>query len=256
MSEILDKLAKSAELKRDKLATNKAGYLAATALAGAFIGFGVILIAVIGGLLDPVGAPSLKIIQGLVFGVALSMVLVGGADLYTGNNLMMTIGALEKRTTILDLLKSWVASYAGNTVGSILCAILFFSAGLAVGATAEYIEKLALYKVSPTFSELLWRGVLCNILVCVGVWCFYKVQNEAAKILIVFCCIFPFITSGFEHSIANITLFSLAAMIPGGEVGYTDFIHNLVPVTIGNALGGALFVGVAFWISERQVNKG
>lgn len=255
MSETLDKLAKSAELKRDKLQFNKAGYAAVTMLGGAFIGFGVILISVIGGLLDPAGIASMKIAQGLVFGVALTMVLVGGADLYTGNNLIMVIGALEKRTTSLDLVKSWFASYAGNTVGSILCAAMFFAAGLAVGTTADYIEKLALYKVTPTFIELFWRGVLCNILVCMAVWGFYKLQHEAAKILMIFCCIFPFITSGFEHSIANITVFTLVAFIPGGEVGMQHFIHNLIPVTLGNAIGGAIFIGLAFWLSERKIQK-
>lgn len=255
MSETIDKLAKSAELKRDKLQHNVAGYIAVTLLGGAFIGFGILLISVIGGLLDPVGVPSMKIIQGLVFGVALTMVLVGGADLYTGNNLIMMIGALEKRTTWLDLVKSWVASYTGNAMGSIICAAMFFAAGLASGATAEYIEKLALYKVSPTFSELFWRGVLCNILVCMAVWGFYKLQQESAKILMIFCCIFPFITSSFEHSIANITVFSLAAFIPGGEVGLGHFLHNLVPVTLGNAAGGAIFIGLAFWLSERNRQK-
>lgn len=255
MSETIDKLAKSAELKRDKLQFNLAGYVAVTMLGGAFIGFGVLLISVIGGLLDPTGVPSMKIVQGLVFGVALTMVLVGGVDLYTGNNLIMMVGLLEKRTTWLDLVRSWIASYAGNAMGSIICAAMFFAAGLASGATAEFVEKLALYKVSSPFTELFWRGVLCNILVCMGVWGFYKVQNEAAKILVIFCCIFPFITSGFEHSIANITLFSLAALIPGGEVGMQHFIHNLIPVTLGNAVGGAIFIGLAFWLSERDVQK-
>lgn len=255
MSETIDKLARSAELKRDKLQHNIPGYIAVTMLGGAFIGFGVLLISIIGGLLDPTSVPSMKIVQGLVFGVALTMVLVGGADLYTGNNLIMMIGALEKRTTGLDLIKSWLASYTGNVVGSVICASMFFAAGLAVGTTGEYVEKLALYKVSPTFTELFWRGVLCNILVCMGVWGFYKLQQESAKIIMVFCCIFPFITSGFEHSIANITLFTLTALIPGGDIGMQHFIHNLIPVTLGNAVGGAVFIGFAFWLSERTVQK-
>lgn len=255
MSETIEKIAKSAELKRNKLHENIRGYVAVTLLGGAFIGFGILLIVIIGGLLDPVAAPSMKIIQGLVFGVALTMVLVGGADLYTGNNLIMMIGALEKRTTWLDLVRSWLASYTGNAVGSIICAAMFVAAGLATGATAEYIEKIALYKVSPTFTELFWRGVLCNILVCMAVWGFYKLQNEAAKIMMIFCCIFPFITAGFEHSIANFTVFTLAAMIPGGEVGLQHFIHNLIPVTVGNAIGGAVFIGFALWLSEGNVQK-
>ena len=177
------------------------------------------------------------------------MVIMIGADLFTGNNLVMTVGLLERKTTKLDLIKVWTTSWCGNFLGSILCAALYYYSGLHEGNIAAYVEKLAIYKIDNSFLELLMRGVLCNILVCLAVFCAYKLKNETAKIAVIFCCIFPFITSGFEHSVANMTLFSLAYMIDASTVSVADIFHNLIPVTVGNAIGGALFIGYAFWVS-------
>src|SRR5690606_36161522 len=185
-------------------------------------------------------------------GVALNMVILGGADLYTGNNLVMTVGALERKTTWGDLSRIWAASWSGNFLGSILFGYLFFAAGLAVGDIADYIMKITMAKTAPTFMELLVRGILCNFLVCYAVWCAYKVKNEAAKVLLIFCCIFPFITSGFEHSVANMTLFSLATFIVPETAPYMPMLKNLIAVSIGNGIGGGVFVGYAFWVSQKS----
>lgn len=251
MQETFDNLAKVAIYKRNLLESSKVGYLLVTALGGLFIGFGIVILIVIGGLLDPAGVPSMKIIQGLAFGIALCMVTIGGADLFTGNNLIMTIGVLEKKTSWLDLVKVWGYSYGGNFVGSFLCAVFFVLAGLATGTTGDYIEKIAVVKTSASFTELLFRGILCNTLVCLAVWCTYKLKSDSAKIAIIFCCIFPFITSGFEHSVANMTLFSMAMMI-SEAITFTDVLHNLIPVTIGNMIGGAIIIGAAFWYGKPK----
>ena len=143
--------------------------------------------------------------------------------------------------------------------------ILFSSTGssaflaAAVVTTANVslcVEKVTILKMSATTTELLFRGILCNILVCLAVWCGYRVKNEAAKILLIFCCIYPFILSGFEHSIANMMLFSLALMIPHNEViSISGAIHNLIPVTIGNILGGALVLGLGLWLTKVQKSE-
>lgn len=251
MKETFEGLSLAAIKKKGMYQRNKLGYLFVTMLGGMFVGFGIIILVTIGGLLDPAGVPSMKIIQGLSFGVALSMVILGGADLYTGNNLIMTVGVLEKRTTWGDLVKIWLFSWCGNFAGSFLVAWLFVMAGLTTGDTGGYIEKIAGIKMNATTTELFFRGILCNILVCMAVWCCYKLKNEAAKILLIFCCIYPFITAGFEHSVANMTLFSLALMIPHGElVSFSGLVHNLLPVSLGNAVGGALFIGASFWYSQ------
>lgn len=242
-----------AKKKVETLNTSKGRSLLGALLGGLFVGFGTIILVTIGGLLDPLAVPSMKIIQGLAFGVALSMVIMSGADLFTGNNLIMTIGALEKKTSWFDLWRVWLVSYGGNFVGSLICAYFFFMTGLASGATGIYIEKITIVKMNASFTELLFRGILCNTLVCLAVWCAYKLKSESGKLIMIFCCIFPFITSGFEHSVANMTLFSLALMIPHSElVSFGGMIHNLVPVTIGNAIGGSIMIGIAFWYSQSK----
>lgn len=251
--ETLISISDMAVTKRTHFQRNKRGYFLLTLLGGLYIGFGIILIATIGGLLDPVGNPMMKIIQGVSFGVALSMVMMAGADLFTGNNMVMAIGAFTKRTTWGHAWVIWAFSYLGNFIGSIICAWLFFMTGLADGAIGEYIEKVAEIKISATFTQLVFRGILCNILVCLAVWSAYKLKSETAKIAMIFVCIFPFITSGFEHCVANMTLLSLAWMIPYSDsVTLVNMWSNLMPVTIGNIIGGALFVAAIYFYSVQE----
>ena len=253
MKQTIEALTVAAVGKKIAYDKSKKRYLMVTLFGGLSVGLGMVILVVIGGLLDPVGVPSMKIILGLAFGIALSMVIMGGADLFTGNNLVMTVGALEKQTSWLDLVGNWLFSYGGNLVGSIVCAYMFVLSGLATGNTATYIEKIASLKMNATFIELLFRGILCNILVCFAVWCAYKLKSESGKLIMIFSCIFPFVTSGFEHSVANMTLFSLALLIPHGElVSFAGALHNLLPVTIGNAIGGGFFVGGLLWYSQSS----
>lgn len=252
MNETITAIEQMAVGKLEQFRYKTKGYFLSTLLGGLYIGFGIILIVTIGGLLAPSEYAGLKIIQGLVFGVALSMVMMAGADLFTGNNMVMAIGAYSKRTTWVNAFQIWVFSYIGNFIGSVLCAWMFFMTGLAHGQTGEYIEKLATIKMNASFTELLFRGILCNILVCLAVWSSYKLKSEVAKILMIFICIFPFITSGFEHSVANMTLLSLALMLSHGEmVSMAGMWANLAPVTLGNIIGGALFIGLFYFYSVQ-----
>lgn len=242
-----------AVLKYHQFQHNRKGYFLQTILGGLYIGFGIILIVTIGGLLDASGYAGIRIIQGLVFGVALSMVMIAGADLFTGNNMVMAMGAYAKQTTWKNAIAIWSFSYTGNFVGSVICAWLFFMTGLTTGATGQYIIKVATLKMHTPFIELLFRGILCNILVCLAVWSSYRLKSETAKIMMIFICIFPFITSGFEHCIANMTLLSLALMMPHDfAISAAGMWNNLLPVTIGNIIGGAFFVGALYFYSVQQ----
>lgn len=246
----------TAQKKAHYYRKNKLGYTFLTMQGGIYISFGMLLLVTIGGYMDPQQIASMKVVQGVSFGVALTMVLMIGADLFTGNHFVMTVGTLAKKTTWSDTIGVWVYSYFGNFVGAFLCAVLFYMTGLATGDLGEYIQKLATIKMSPGFMELLARGILCNILVCMGVYASYKLQNEAAKIIVIFCCIYPFITMGFEHSIANMLLFSLSLIMPhGADVTLTAALGNLLPVTIGNIIGGAVFVGGFYWMSTFRKEK-
>ena len=256
MKETFTSISNMAIQKKTLVYKQTVSYLMLTMLGGMFVGFGIILLITIGGLLDPSAVPGMKVLQGLTFGVALTMVIISGADLFTGNNLIMTIGCLEKKTSVIDLIWVWIFSWIGNLIGSVLVALLYYYSGLYKGTILLYVQKLVNYKIDPSFLELFCRGILCNILVCLAVFCAYKLKNEAAKIVVIFCCIFPFITSGFEHSIANMTLFSIAYFILSTDsISLLGFIHNLIPVSLGNAVGGALFIGVAFWVSDKTIKS-
>ena len=128
--------------------------------------------------------------------------------------MIMTIGTLTKKTTWYETIQIWTFSYVGNFAGSILVAVLFFFSGLASGGTADYITTAASAKMNTPFVELLIRGILCNILVCLAVWCAFKLKEETAKLIMIFWCLFAFITSGFEHSVANMTLLIPLAVGP------------------------------------------
>ncbi|MFD1445053.1 formate/nitrite transporter family protein [Oceanobacillus profundus] len=255
MMETITAFSNTAALKVNQLKHSKSKYFLMAMLAGLFVGLGIILIFTIGGQLEASNAPGTKIIMGISFGIALSLVIMAGADLFTGNNMIMTIGLLMRKTTGLDAGRIWFYSYFGNFAGSIIVAALFFYSGLASGDTASYITSAASVKMNAPFMELFVRGILCNILVCLAVWCSVKLKDETAKLIMIFWCLFAFITSGFEHSVANMTLLSLSLMVPHPEtVSFAGLVANLIPVSIGNIIGGALFIGAAYWygITDRR----
>jgi nitrite transporter len=253
MKEIINTIGNTAIAKSNQITASKTKYMVPTMMAGFFVGLGIILIFTIGGLLSSATFAGTKIIMGASFGIALSLVIMAGADLFTGNNMIMTIGMLEKKVNWADTGKVWGYSYLGNFLGSILVALLFAYSGLAKEGVADFINNAASVKMNAPFMELLIRGILCNILVCLAIWCSVKLKEETAKLIMIFWCLFAFITSGFEHSVANMTLLSISLMIKHPEtVTLAGMAANLVPVTIGNIIGGSLFVGAAYWVAGAE----
>ena len=241
-------------------------------MAGAFIA--------IGGIASTTASVSVeqasvaKFLSGCVFPGGLTMVLLAGSELFTGNNLLV-IPLLEKEVTLGGMLKNWVVVYLGNLVGSILIA-----AGVIFGHTpslfgnklAVSIISTAVGKCSMTFSEAFIRGILCNFLVCIAVWISFAAKDVAGKIIGLFFPIMMFVTCGFEHSVANMYYISAGIMAKGlpqfadaaTEAGIdfstvtvaNMFGKNLLPVTIGNIIGGAICVGCTYWfIYLRKTNK-
>lgn len=248
MNDIIQQINQAGLGKVNLLKQSKGKYLVSSMLAGLFVGLGIILIFTIGGLLTPAQVPSTKIVMGISFGIALSLVIMAGSELFTGNNFVMTVSTLEKKTSWLETLKIWLYSYVGNFAGSFLVAAIFVLTGLATGGVAEFINSVASVKMHAPFMELFMRGILCNILVCLAVWCSMKMKEETAKLIMIFWCLFAFITSGFEHSIANMTLLSISLLVPHPEtVTLAGLAANLIPVSLGNMAGGILFVGVPYW---------
>jgi nitrite transporter NirC len=255
-SEEINKVAAAAEKKVVFLKESKSKYLLASAMAGMFVGFGIILIFTIGGLLSAANSPITRVVMGAGFGIALSLVLMAGSELFTGNNMIMTIGALEKKVKWSGALNVWVFSFIGNFAGSVLMAWMYSQTGLAQGnAVGSFIVKTAGAKMTAPFGQLFVRGILCNFLVCLAIWCFFKLKEETAKLVMIFWCLFAFITSGFEHSIANMTLLSLALFIPHqAPVTLGGLVYNLTASTLGNFIGGALFMGAAYWYISSKKN--
>lgn len=244
-------MANAATVKLSLLKKNPLGYFFLSMLAGAYIGFGILLIFTIGGLLN--GNPATKLVMGLSFGVALSLVVIAGGELFTGNTMVMSSGVMEGKVSLADTIKLWVVCWLGNLAGSMLLALLFFASGLQTEAVATFIAKGALAKMSAGFIPLLSRGILCNILVCLAVWCGFRVKSDSARILMCFWCLFAFITTGFEHSVTNMTLLTSALLNPAGQaVSLGGWCYNLLVVTLGNMIGGILFVAAPYFIGSRD----
>lgn len=244
----LNKLCEAAKSKVTFLKKSKGKYIVASALAGFYVGLGILLIMTIGGSLSSVGSPFTKIVMGLSFGIALSLVIMAGSELFTGNNLVMMAGALNKKVSWSDSIGVWIYSYIGNFIGSILIALMFIFTDLTKGQTGDFILKVTSAKMNGAFLPLLMKGILCNILVCLAVLCAIRMKSESGKLIMIFWCLFAFITSGFEHSIANMTILSIGMFMPHPEtISIMGMFNNLIPVTIGNFIGGALFLGGSYY---------
>ncbi|MBC5996144.1 formate/nitrite transporter family protein [Romboutsia ilealis] len=255
--ETLDKLTNASKNKINMLNNSKAKYLISAAFAGLYVGLGIILIFTIGGILTNSGSPITKIMMGVSFAVALSLVIMTGTELFTGNNMIMTVGTLNKRISSKDMCKVWIYSYIGNLLGSILVSVLFVGSGLvSKGPVMEFFATISIAKASTPFIQLVFRGILCNILVCVAVLCSFRTSDDSAKLIIIFLCLFTFITSGFEHSVANMTIYAVS-LISSSVQGATlaGAMYNLVAVTIGNMIGGVLFMGTGVYILGSEKAK-
>lgn len=246
----------AAESKIRFLRQRPVAYFILAMLAGIYIGIGILLIFSVGGLLNAGGFSGTKIVMGLSFGIALSLVVMAGAELFTGNNFVMTIGLWRKSITFPDALKLWGMCWLGNLVGSVLLAFLFYYSGLATGDIGEFIAATSAAKMNLPATELVLRAVLCNLLVCLAVWCGIKMKTESGKLIMIFWCLFAFITTGFEHSIANMTLLAVGVLNPMGHaITLGGYFYNLFFVTLGNMLGGIFLVGIPYAIIAGKSTK-
>ncbi len=242
----------TAKDKSELLRKNPLGYFLSACLAGMYVGLSMIFISTIGGKLE--GAVYTKIIMGASFGVALSLVLMAGSDLFTGTILIMPAGSLKKEITWKETFKVCTMCYFGNFVGSIITALVYLQTGLLSGHVADFTAEYVSTKISATPSELVFRGILCNVLVCLGVWCYYKLKSESGKLIMIFWCIFAFITSGYEHSVANMCFLTLGYLQPMNEIiTLSACLTNIFFVTIGNIIGGFVFLVLPYFIIQKEV---
>lgn len=252
-NEEINKVAVAAKAKSDLLKNNKLGYFVSAMLAGIFVGMAIMLIFTIGGLLTAASSPATKIVMGIAFGGALSLVVFAGSELFTGNNFIMAVGSLNKSLSWIDTIKVWIVSFIGNLVGSILAGYMFYLTGLAKGLVGEFIANTSATKMSLPVQELFFRGLFCNMLVCLAVWCTFRCKDDVSKLIMIFWCLFIFITAGFEHSVANMTLLTIGLLSPGtAAVSIAGYAYNIGVVTLGNMIGGIFFVAVPYYLISRK----
>lgn len=221
-----------------------------TLMAGAYIGFGILLIFSVG---QGVPAGIRPLVMGACFGIALTLVIFAGAELFTGHTMYMTLGRLTGTTSTATLWRTWLMSWIGNLLGSTLLATLFVlgGGGLVLGDEANsLLLNVAQEKATAPGVELFFRAVLCNWLVCLAIWMTARTTNDMAKCVVIFWCLLAFIATGFEHSVANMTIFAVS-LFSGSETAVTtmEIIHNLIFVSAGNVVAGSLIMGVGYWVA-------
>ena len=226
-------------------------YLYSSALAGAYVGFAIVLLVSLSAPLVASGSAAAKLVQGGVFGIALTLVVFAGAELFTGNNMIMLQGLWKRTVKPAELALVWAASLIGNIVGSMLLALAVHAGGTLTGPGATLVGTITNAKHAAPGPQLFWRAVLCNALVCLAIWMAARTRSDAAKLAVLWWALLGFIGSGFEHSIANATMFSLGAL--EGSIGWEALARNLLWTIPGNVVGGGLLVGLGYaWITKPR----
>jgi formate/nitrite transporter len=242
-------------------------------LGGAFIGFGAVFATTVGAgsvFVEPGASPLpyglVRLLTGIVFCTGLILVIVAGAELFTGNNMLVMAWASGK-VTARAVLANWVIAFAGNFVGAFVTAVLvFFSTQYTFGGGAVGLNALVIANGKSTlaFMPAFMLGILCNALVCLAVWMCYGARTTVDRVVTILPPISAFVTAGFEHSIANIYFIPIGIFIKTGApqsfwasigkspedfpaISWDNFIANLVPVTAGNIVGGSVMVAAIYW---------
>lgn len=241
-------------------------------LAGTYIAFGAVFASVVAtGMSGEWPYGFMKLLQGLVFSMGLILVVVGGGELFTGN-VLLVIAWAQRKISLLRMLRNWLFVYIGNFIGSltVVCLILVSKEYLASkGALGALMLSTANAKVQYGFTQALVLGILCNIMVCLAVWLTYSGRTTTDKILAIIFPITFFIAAGFEHSVANMYIIPLGLLLKTVDPAFVaslslDLTHltwssflfgNLLPVTLGNIIGGGFFVGILYLWSYRKPQK-
>ena len=250
------------EAKAETLAVGKAGMAGAKCfvlamLAGAFIAFGATYFLVfLGDSAVPFAAQ--RMVGGICFSLGLVLVLCCGAELFTGNMLMVT-GLASKKIKLGGLVRNWVIVWLGNLVGSLIVVALIYWCGVGAmngGAVGDAMVSVAVGKVTPDWLVLMAKGVMCNVMVCLAVWIGFSARTVVDKVLGIMLPISFFVAAGFEHCVANMFFLPTgllmksagfgAAVANAGALDVTAILYNLSVATVGNIIGGVL-VGLAYW---------
>lgn len=255
----LEAVNEAVEAKKKLMQSGTLRYIVSAMLAGAYVGFGIMLIFTVGGSFKAAGSPAVPLVMGMSFGIALTLVIFAGSELFTGNNMLFTISSLSGRTPWRTTWANWGIVFLGNLLGAVLFSLLIRGSGVFGAAPPDHLLfTAAATKMKLPFDQLFFRGILCNWLVCLAIWTAMRAKEEIAKLILIWWMLYAFIATGFEHSVANMSLLTTALLLPQHPetVTMAGWLHNMIPVTIGNIVGGAVFVGMAYWfispVGKRQ----
>ena len=232
--------------------SNPLGFFISTMMAGAYVGVGIMLILTLGNDTEPA---TRNLIMGCFFGIALALIIFAGAELFSGHVMIMTFGFLHRKIGALEVIVDWIVCWYGNLFGAVLLSILFVAGGGGGWASdsASLVHAVAAEKMNSNIVELLARGAICNWLICLAIWMTAKTSSDTAKCILIFWCLFAFVSAGFEHGVANMTIFTISLL---GDhpptVTMYGLLYNLGWVSIGNVIGGAGFIGVAYYLTGQQ----
>ncbi|WP_307398161.1 formate/nitrite transporter family protein [Paenibacillus anaericanus] len=228
-------------------------YIARAMLASMFIGFGVIVAFKSGNYFYMEHSPFAYPMAAITFGAAIILIAYGGGDLFTGNTFYYTYAALRKKLKWRDVVRLWLFSYVGNIMGAAVFALLIFLTGLFTDSSVNsFLLNVVEHKMTTSASELFFRAILCNWLVCMAFFIPMSLKGDGAKMFAMMLFVFCFFISGYEHSIANMCTFAIALVLDHpGTISFPGVLHNLIPVTIGNLIGGVLLMGVMYYFVNK-----
>ncbi|MFF2482254.1 formate/nitrite transporter family protein [Paenibacillus sp. NPDC058071] len=230
-------------------------YLARSMLASMFIGFGVIVAFKTGNFFYLEHSPFTYPMAALTFGAAIILITYGGGDLFTGDTFYYTFAALRRKMKWPEVLRMWMVSYGGNLIGAGMFALLIFTTGLFDDAKVNgFLLNVVSAKMNTPAMELFFRGILCNWLVCMAFFIPMGLKGDGAKMFAMMLFVFCFFISGYEHSIANMCTFAIALVLHHpGTISLGGMLHNLIPVTLGNIIGGGFLMGAMYYYVNKPL---
>ena len=221
-------------------------YFTRAMLAGCFIFLGTICSCIASAWFYAEQPAVAKMLGAATFSVALILIVLLGGELFTGCNFVMGFSLYDGHVRIRDTIRVWLLCYLGNFIGIFILCLLMAGSGACREMLSAYLALVMPAKLSAPWFQLLLRGVLCNLCVCIGVYGGFKLHSESGKVAAILCVIITFVLAGFEHSIANMAYFSLYALLVPG-VSMAGIFYNLFWVTVGNILGGAVLLALPLW---------
>lgn len=239
----VEAISDSAVAKADLAKNNFGKYFLRAIMAGFYIVVATILSNVSAAVLFPTFPQFGKLLGAFLFAIAIVLIVFVGGELFTGNNMTMSMGLYNKSCKGKDVIRVWVYSYIGNFVGAFIIGIIFIGSGTCKGLLTDYYNSFVMAKLTAEPLQLLLRGILCNFMVCLAVLASIRMKTESGKLIVMFFVIMAFVVSGLEHCIANMGVFTLAYFFMGGLPLHLVAI-NMICVTIGNIIGGAILLAL------------